>query len=143
MPEGRQSIRQHTSGIEAILTMLQSFCVLYWNNARAGVTTKEISPIQPSQARVNAAEEGMEAQVFIVVSHGITSRWDAVPVTLVVIYTDRLSSLLYCRAFTMMWCHYSPEWFDSSFNFPNCAVRILDSSIPGWDGGGLFGGFAR
>ena len=43
----------------------------------------------------------------------------------------------------MMWCHYSPEWFDSSFNFPNCAVRILDSSIPGWDGGGLFGGFNR
>jgi hypothetical protein len=41
----------------------------------------------------------------------------------------------------MMWCHYSPEWFDSSSNFPNCAVRILDSAIPGWDGGGLFGGY--
>jgi broad specificity phosphatase PhoE len=68
------------------------------------------------QARCNSAEEGAEAQVVIVVSHGITS-----------------------RAFTMMWCHYSPEWFDSSSNFPNCAVRILDSAIPGWDGGGLFG----
>ena len=31
-----------------------------------------------SQARVNAAEEGMEAQVVIVVSHGITSRLDGV-----------------------------------------------------------------
>ena len=47
------------------------------------------------------------------------------------------------RAFTMMWCHYSPEWFDGSFNFPNCAVRTLDSAIPGWDGGGIFGGFNR
>lgn len=94
MPEGCESIRQHTSGIEAIFTTLQSFCVSYWKNVRTGVTTKEISPIQPSQARVNAAEEGMEAQVFIVVSHGITSRWDAVPVMLVVIYTDRLFSLL-------------------------------------------------
>ena len=43
----------------------------------------------------------------------------------------------------MMWCHYSPEWFDGSFNFPNCAVRTLDSAIPGWDGGGIFGGFNR
>ena len=29
---------------------------------------------------MNAAEEGMEAQVVIVVSHGITSRWDSAPV---------------------------------------------------------------
>jgi 2,3-bisphosphoglycerate-dependent phosphoglycerate mutase len=70
------------------------------------------------QTRTNAGEEGAEAQVIIVVSHGITS-----------------------RAFIMMWCRYSPEWFDASSNFPNCAVRVLDSAIPGWDGGGLYGGF--
>lgn len=57
--------------------------------------------------------------------------------------TSDISSLVLHRAFTMMWCHYSPEWFDSSFNFPNCAVRVLDSAIPGWDGGGVFGGFKR
>lgn len=34
----------------------------------------ETNTLHISQARVNAAEEGMEAQVVIVVSHGITSR---------------------------------------------------------------------
>jgi broad specificity phosphatase PhoE len=65
------------------------------------------------QDRLAAAEEGADAQVVILVSHGITS-----------------------RAFIMMWCHYSPDWFDASKNFPNCAIRVLDSDIPGWDGGG-------
>ena len=44
------------------------------------------------------------------------------------------------RAFVMMWCHLSPEWFEAEKNPNNCAVRLLDS---GTDKGYLFGGFGR
>ena len=68
--------------------------------------------------REGAADEGSDAQVVIVVSHGITS-----------------------RAFIMMWQHYSPEWFDSSYNFANGAVHCLDSDLPQVYAGGIIGGF--
>jgi broad specificity phosphatase PhoE len=29
------------------------------------------------------------------------------------------------RAFVMMWCHKSPEWFESEPNPPNCAIRHI------------------
>ncbi len=44
------------------------------------------------------------------------------------------------RAFVMMWCHLSPEWFESEKNPRNCAVRIIDSGV---DHGYLFDGFPR
>ena len=44
------------------------------------------------------------------------------------------------RAFVMMWCHLSPEWFEAEKNPNNCAVRLLDS---GTDHGYLFEGFPR
>jgi 2,3-bisphosphoglycerate-dependent phosphoglycerate mutase len=44
------------------------------------------------------------------------------------------------RAFVMMWCHFSPEWFEAEKNPNNCAVRLLDSNT---DGGYLFPGFGR
>ena len=44
------------------------------------------------------------------------------------------------RAFVMMWCHLSPEWFETEANPKNCAVRLLDA---GDDKGYLFPGFAR
>ena len=44
------------------------------------------------------------------------------------------------RAFVMMWCHLSPEWFEAEPNPNNCAVRLIDS---GEDKGYLFDGFAR
>jgi 2,3-bisphosphoglycerate-dependent phosphoglycerate mutase len=44
------------------------------------------------------------------------------------------------RAFVMMWCHLSPEWFEAEPNPANCAVRLIDS---GEDKGYLFAGFAR
>ena len=44
------------------------------------------------------------------------------------------------RAFVMMWCHFSPEWFEAEKNPNNCAVRLLDSNT---DGGYLFAGFGR
>ena len=69
-------------------------------------------------SREKAAEEGHSAQVVIVVSHGVTS-----------------------RAFIMMWSHFSPEWFDSSYNFLNGACHGLDSTVPGWYVGSVFGGF--
>jgi hypothetical protein len=69
-------------------------------------------------SREKAAEEGYDAQVVIVISHGITS-----------------------RAFIMMWNHFSPEWFDSSYNFMNGACHCLDSCVPGWYMGSVFGGF--
>eukprot|EP00299_Pterocystis_sp_00344_P012286 c5874_g1_i1.p1 GENE.c5874_g1_i1~~c5874_g1_i1.p1 ORF type:complete len:437 (+),score=89.27 c5874_g1_i1:130-1311(+) len=56
--------------------------------------------------------------VAIVVSHGIT-----------------------IRAFVMMWCHRTPEWFETSRNPPNASVRLIDSTIETWDAGYIFGGY--
>lgn len=44
------------------------------------------------------------------------------------------------RAFVMMWCHLSPEWFEAEPNPNNCAIRILDA---GEDRGYLFDGFPK
>ena len=44
------------------------------------------------------------------------------------------------RAFVMMWCHLSPEWFEAERNPDNCAIRIIDGGV---DGGYLFPGCAR
>eukprot|EP00300_Choanocystis_sp_HF-7_P011043 c17278_g1_i1.p1 GENE.c17278_g1_i1~~c17278_g1_i1.p1 ORF type:complete len:282 (+),score=58.02 c17278_g1_i1:59-904(+) len=47
------------------------------------------------------------------------------------------------RAFVMMWCRRTPEWFDASQNPPNCSVRMLDPSLTSKDEdcGYIFGGF--
>lgn len=44
------------------------------------------------------------------------------------------------RAFIMMWCHLSPEWFDDEPNPANAAIRQLEDGI---DRGYLFEGFPR
>jgi len=44
------------------------------------------------------------------------------------------------RAFVMMWCHLSPEWFEAEPNPHNCAIRVLDG---GEDCGYAFAGFPR
>jgi broad specificity phosphatase PhoE len=44
------------------------------------------------------------------------------------------------RAFVMMWCHLSPEWFEAEPNPANCAVRLIDHGV---DKGYLFAGFPR
>lgn len=44
------------------------------------------------------------------------------------------------RAFVMMWCHLSPEWFEAERNPNNCAIRLIDSGL---DRGYLFPGFPR
>jgi 2,3-bisphosphoglycerate-dependent phosphoglycerate mutase len=44
------------------------------------------------------------------------------------------------RAFVMMWCHLSPEWFEAEPNPHNCAIRVIDA---GKDRGYLFDGFPR
>ena len=44
------------------------------------------------------------------------------------------------RAFVMMWCHLSPEWFEEEPNPHNCAVRLIED---GRDRGYLFEGFPR
>lgn len=44
------------------------------------------------------------------------------------------------RAFVMMWCHLSPEWFDSQKNPNNCAIRVIHHGV---DEGYLFEGFPR
>jgi 2,3-bisphosphoglycerate-dependent phosphoglycerate mutase len=44
------------------------------------------------------------------------------------------------RAFVMMWCHLSPEWFEAEPNPANCAVRLIEG---GRDHGYLFEGFPR
>eukprot|EP00466_Bigelowiella_natans_P009703 jgi/Bigna1/76402/fgenesh1_pg.41_\ len=42
------------------------------------------------------------------------------------------------RAFIMMWCHLSPEWFEVNMNPPNCSIiRIDDSECKGY----VFGGY--
>jgi broad specificity phosphatase PhoE len=42
------------------------------------------------------------------------------------------------RAFVMMWCHLTPEWFEDEPNPNNCAIRLLEDSE---DRGYLFEGF--
>lgn len=42
------------------------------------------------------------------------------------------------RAFLMMWCHLSPEWFEAEPNPKNCAIRLLED---GQDRGYIFEGF--
>ena len=44
------------------------------------------------------------------------------------------------RAFVMMWCHLSPEWFEAETNPNNCAIRVIDSGV---DQGYVFDGFPR
>jgi len=44
------------------------------------------------------------------------------------------------RAFVMMWCHLSPEWFEAEANPANCSIRIIDGGV---DRGYLFEGFRR
>ena len=43
------------------------------------------------------------------------------------------------RAFVMMWCHRTPEWFEQEPNPKNCALRLIDGSN---DRGYLFDGFS-
>lgn len=43
------------------------------------------------------------------------------------------------RAFVMMWCHHTPEWFEAERNPKNAAIRYLQGSR---DRGYLFEGFA-
>jgi 2,3-bisphosphoglycerate-dependent phosphoglycerate mutase len=43
------------------------------------------------------------------------------------------------RAFVMMWCHKSVEWFEAEKNPPNCSVRLIDHD--GEDHGLVFEGF--
>ena len=42
------------------------------------------------------------------------------------------------RAFVMMWCHYSPEWFERETNPSNCAIRLIEGHE---DRGYIFEGF--
>jgi 2,3-bisphosphoglycerate-dependent phosphoglycerate mutase len=42
------------------------------------------------------------------------------------------------RAFVMMWCHLTPEWFEAERNPHNCAIRVLED---GADKGYVFNGF--
>ena len=44
------------------------------------------------------------------------------------------------RAFVMMWCHLSPEWFEREPNPGNAAIRLIER---GQDRGYVFAGFAR
>jgi broad specificity phosphatase PhoE len=44
------------------------------------------------------------------------------------------------RAFVMMWCHLTPEWFEAEPNPKNCAIRLIDGSE---DKGYIFPGFAK
>lgn len=44
------------------------------------------------------------------------------------------------RAFVMMWCHLSPEWFEAEPNPSNCAIRLVNGQN---DDGYLFEGFPR
>lgn len=44
------------------------------------------------------------------------------------------------RAFVMMWCHLSPEWFEAEPNPNNAAIRLIDE---GTDKGYVFEGFPR
>jgi 2,3-bisphosphoglycerate-dependent phosphoglycerate mutase len=44
------------------------------------------------------------------------------------------------RAFVMMWCHLSPEWFEHEPNPQNAAIRLLERSE---DRGYVFEGFPR
>jgi len=43
------------------------------------------------------------------------------------------------RAFVMMWCHRTPEWFEQEPNPRNCAVRLIDGDK---DMGYIFEGFS-
>src|SRR5207342_1431465 len=60
----------------------------------------------------DAADHGIED--FVVICHGVT-----------------------LRAFVMMWCHLSPEWFEAEPNPHNAAVRLIEG---GTDRGYLFAG---
>ena len=44
------------------------------------------------------------------------------------------------RAFVMMWCHLSPEWFEAEANPNNCAIRLIEGGV---DKGYVFNGFPR
>ena len=61
--------------------------------------------------------QGQGIQDLIVICHGVT-----------------------LRAFVMMWCHRSPEWFEAEPNPNNCAIRLLDC---GDDKGYIFDGYPR
>jgi broad specificity phosphatase PhoE len=61
----------------------------------------------------DAIEHGI--QELVVICHGVTM-----------------------RAFVMMWCHLSPEWFEAEPNPANCAIRVIDAGV---DRGYVFDGF--
>lgn len=63
----------------------------------------------------DAVSEGIDC--VIVVCHGVT-----------------------LRAFLMMWCHLSPEWFEAEANPLNAAVRRIEDGV---DQGYVFDGFAK
>jgi broad specificity phosphatase PhoE len=44
------------------------------------------------------------------------------------------------RAFVMMWCHLTPEWFEAEPNPQNCAIRLIED---GEDQGCLHDGYGR
>ena len=44
------------------------------------------------------------------------------------------------RAFVMMWCHRTPEWFEDEKNPDNCAICLIED---GQDKGYIFSGFKK
>ena len=41
------------------------------------------------------------------------------------------------RAFMMMWCHLSPQWFEVNPNLPNCSIAVLHNGQVNY----IFGGY--
>ena len=88
----------------------------FWARMPAGESRFDVA-VRVHQAfgtfQRDAVDHGIED--IVVVCHGVT-----------------------LRAFVMMWCHFSPEWFEREPNPRNCAVRVLAN---GEDLGYAFEGF--
>ncbi len=88
----------------------------FWARMPAGESRFDVS-VRVHQSfgtfQRDAADHGIED--IVVVCHGVT-----------------------LRAFVMMWCHFSPEWFEREPNPQNCAIRVLQD---GEDQGYFFEGF--
>ncbi len=90
----------------------------FWARMPAGESRFDVAVrVHQSFGTFHRDAESDDVRCVIVVCHGVT-----------------------LRAFLMMWCHLTPEWFETEPNPHSCAIRRIEDGV---DRGYVFDGFPK